>query len=51
VVADEGKLWQKLLRAALMSPQELNAHGFAAMEDESENGDQYLPALTRDETP
>jgi tetratricopeptide (TPR) repeat protein len=51
VVADEGKLWQKLLRAALMSPQELNAHGFAAMEDESESGDQYLPALTRDETP
>ena len=49
MVADEGKLWQKLLRAALMGPQELTAQGFAAAEDEIEGGDLYLPALTRDE--
>ena len=49
--ADEGQLWQKLLRAALMGPQELTAQGFAAPEDEAENSDLYLPALTRDESP
>lgn len=48
-VADEGKLWQKLLRAALMGPQELNAQGFADAEADEEAGDLYLPALTRDE--
>lgn len=48
-MADEGKLWQKLLRAALMGPQELTAQGFASGDEEGEGGDLYLPALTRDE--
>jgi hypothetical protein len=48
-VADEGKLWQKLLRAALMGPQELTAQGFEPGDEEGEGGDLYLPALTRDE--
>jgi tetratricopeptide (TPR) repeat protein len=41
---DQGKLWAKLLRAALMSPEELQRHGHAGHDDESD----ALPAL-RDE--
>jgi hypothetical protein len=50
VATDEGQIWQKALRAALMGPQELTARSFATPEDEGENGDLYLPALTRDES-
>lgn len=50
MAADEGQLWQKLLRAALMGPQELTAEGFAAAEEDAENGDLYLPALTREDS-
>lgn len=49
VVADEGKLWAKLLRAALMGPQELRAQRIPLLDDEAESGDSYLPALTRSE--
>lgn len=47
--ADEGNLWQKLLRAALMGPQELSARDLAPSEDEGEDGTLSLPALTREE--
>jgi hypothetical protein len=47
---DEGKLWAKLLRAALMGPQELrNQPAPAAEEDEPEGGTGYIPALKEGE--
>jgi hypothetical protein len=47
---DEGKLWAKLLRAALMGPQELrNQPAPAAEEDEPEGGTGYIPALRQGE--
>lgn len=41
-VADQGKLWAKLLRAALMGPQELKEQTLGG-EDDPEGADQYLP--------
>ena len=40
-VADEGKLWAKLLRAALMGPKELQQQPWAQTEEEGEG----LPSL------
>lgn len=48
-VADEGKLWANLLRAALMGPQELTEHHLPGPEEDAEGGDLYLPALTRED--
>ena len=42
-VTDEGKLWAKLLKAALMGPQELKEKRSPV--DEGEAGQDYLPAL------
>lgn len=47
---DEGKLWTKLLRAALMGPQELQQQDWAALEEDNE----ALPSLQKrrpDESP
>jgi hypothetical protein len=46
-VADEGELWAKLLRAALMGPQELNEQSPLLSEDEG--AELALPALLRNE--
>jgi hypothetical protein len=46
-VSDEGELWAKLLRAALMGPQELSEQ--ATVLSEEETGDLALPALLRNE--
>jgi hypothetical protein len=40
---DEGKLWAKLLRAALMGPQELQQQGWGSLDEDSE----ALPSLTQ----
>jgi tetratricopeptide (TPR) repeat protein len=40
---DEGKLWAKLLRAALMGPQELQRQGWGSLDEESE----ALPSLQK----
>lgn len=47
-LADEGKLWAKLLRAALMSPQELKDQK-VSMVEEGEGSDMYLPSLGKEE--
>ena len=45
---DEGKLWAKLLRAALMGPQELRDQPTRTPAEEEPEGEAaYLPALTR----
>ena len=43
---DEGKLWSKLLRAALMKPAEMQGQGWVKPEEEGD----ILPSLLRDET-
>ena len=43
--ADEGKLWSKLLRAALMGPQELTRERDRPAEEAAEGDGAYLPAL------
>ena len=45
---DAGKLWAKLLRAALMGPQELKDQGSRPADEEHEGGGADLPALTRE---
>jgi hypothetical protein len=47
-VSDEGELWAKLLRAALMSPQELSEQQSTFLPEE-DAGDLALPALLRNE--
>lgn len=42
--ADEGKLWSKLLRAALMGPKELQQHAAHYSEEDAD----FLPSLSRD---
>lgn len=42
---DEGKLWAKLLRAALMGPQELKEQRAETTDEEVHDGGGYLPAL------
>ena len=42
-VPDQGKLWAKLLRAALMGPKELQERSWTQLEDENE----ALPSLTQ----
>lgn len=44
--SDEGKLWASLLRAALMSPQELKDQPLRPVDEEAEG---FLPAWTKDE--
>jgi len=44
---DEGKLWSKLLRAALMAPKELQLQTWASGEEEGDN----LPSLLRRDPP
>jgi hypothetical protein len=46
-MADEGKLWAKLLRAALMGPKELHQQAW----DHSEEDADALPSLTRSDRP
>lgn len=45
---DEGKLWAKLLRAALMGPEELRERAVSRGEEAEEPGS-YLPALMREQ--
>ena len=44
--ADEGKLWSSLLRAALMTPQQLKEQPVRPADEEAEG---FLPAWTKDE--
>lgn len=46
-IADEGKLWAKLLRAALMGPRELQQQAWVGSDEESE----ALPSLTEHSRP
>lgn len=46
---DEGKLWAKLLRAALMGPQELREGPSAAAEEGGDGEAAYLPSLGGDQ--
>ncbi|MEX2584593.1 MAG: hypothetical protein WD766_15095 [Gemmatimonadota bacterium] len=46
-IADEGKLWAKLLRAALMGPRELQQQAWVGSDEESE----ALPSLTEESRP
>jgi tetratricopeptide (TPR) repeat protein len=46
-ITDEGKLWAKLLRAALMGPKELEQQGWGGTEEESD----ALPSLPKKSAP
>lgn len=48
---DEGKLWAKLLRAALMGPQELRDQQTQPMEEAHDSEAAYLPSLGAREEP